>query len=519
MEQMMSKDFDKKSLIELYKGSDENVEERAEQIFDRLVGGVEKLESKVSKLPQGPLPKNQFTVDFEYIIKAIENGDDVDVFIENEEYHVNVNGITFNLSKILKNMDGRQVMLNEDSDGNELTKLEIQAITTYTGELYKALNGLMRAEQPNDDNYLSVKSIPNYLAMAGHLLSGLNRLPDIEINYAFRVQNAFLDKEIQESINDPKKVVIMSGFVSSSIGSAIWSGGNRIVMFYNIRGKDIRPYSSFGENEFLMPPMQVKFEGMQAGKDQDGRAMIFYVARPVNTVAGLTNEQKKVGKPVETPEEKKAKIEAMVIKINEIRDLYKQQTAKEKLSFFNKREIKAIIQETDKVFNDPYLSIDYKERTILKGLDSLQKIMQKSNISKPILHEFSRSKSLLNGDAVTKKLLEQIKDSPYDAIESMFKQGVFEHFKLAYLSASKDERSNLRAELKEEFLQLGEKHKVHLSDYQNNISILVEGKIIDPDRFEEEKESYQKQNLQSHDKGKGKDKGKEREKGAYKRRE
>lgn len=512
----MGKDFDKKTLIELYKNGAENVDERAKQIFDSLVGGVENLESKISKLPQGPLPKNQFTMDFEQIIKAIQNGANVGVFIEDREYHINVDGTIFNLSKILKNMDGRQIMLDEGSEDTTLSEREISAISIYTGEMYKALNGLMRAELPNDDNYLRVESIPNLLVTIGYLLSGLNRLPDTDIKYAFRAQSDYLDKEIEESINDPEKVVIMSGFVSSSIDSAIWHG-SRLIMFHDIRGKDIRAISSFVENEFLMPPMQVKFEGMQAGKDRDGKPMIFYVARPVNTVAGLTKEQKKVGKLTESPEEKKAKIEAMVLKINEIRDLYKQQTVKEKISFFNKRDIKALIQETDKVFNDPYMSIDNKEKTILKCLDSLQKIIKKSNISKPILHEFSQSKSLLNGDSVTKKLLEQIKDSPYDAIESMFKQGVFEHFKIAYLSASKDERSNLRAQLKDEFLQLGEKHKVHLSDYQNNISILVEGKIIHPDRFEEEKNSYEKRNLQSHDKDKGKGKGKE--KATFKRRE
>lgn len=309
-------------------------EGRGSLIFRKLANKDRQALNQELALPHGPLAKNQATFDFEYIVhQSLNNDDDVTFNQDTPDGDITcaIRGKIFNVSKIIKEMDARLLQFsqqdmdtymqaltnragnlgfgranynldiatvrNNDTDGHlqELHNAQMAAINIYTSEYYNVMNAALKGRNDiKDTHYKLIHCIKEALIHIGMASSGLSRIPDTHCEYAYRADVGVLTKEKLEarlkSIHDPSQITIEEGFLSTSKDNLKWTHGTKI-MFHDLIGKDVALLSWHpGENEFLIPPTQVRWEGHQSKDDTH-----FFVARPVVTPAGLSKTEASMG--------------------------------------------------------------------------------------------------------------------------------------------------------------------------------------------------------------------------------
>ncbi len=322
-------------------------EGRGSLIFRKLANKDRQALNEELALPHGPLAKNQATFDFEYIVhQTLNNFDDVTFKQDtpNGEITCSVKDKTFNVSKIIKEMDARLLQFTQqdmntymqaitnrgsilgfgranfnldlatardnDLDGHlqELHDAQMAAINIYTSEYYNVMNAALKGRNEiKDTPGKLINYIKETLIHIGMASSGLSCIPDTHCQYAYRADVGVLTKEKLEarlkSIQDPSKITVEEGFLSTSKDALKWPHGTKI-MFHDLIGKDVALLSWHpGENEFLIPPTQVRWEGHDTKGDNH-----FFVARPVATTAGLSKTEASMGMKTDNVEKYLEKI-------------------------------------------------------------------------------------------------------------------------------------------------------------------------------------------------------------------
>ena len=126
------------------------------------------------------------------------------------------------------------------------------------------------------------------------ILSGLNKLPDIHIKFAFRGgEHSTSERTVEKenSITNPDTTTKERAFISTSIDALRWKSTDEVILFHDVFGKDISGLTDFDfEHEFLIPPTQVKYEYKII---EDGK--FYYIAKPVFATSGLTQDQTTLG--------------------------------------------------------------------------------------------------------------------------------------------------------------------------------------------------------------------------------
>ncbi len=311
------------------------------------------LEDSLSKLTEGPQVKTQATYDYEYILKNILLKKKVVFSVKDDEYWVELeNGKKFNVSEMLRNFEATHLGVGEEyhsgyvdflknsavkkpqkdpdftsygedmwateeyfnkrDEAKELDNLsyaEKCAINIYTQDYYETMNEILRGNifiKPDSDTFQN--EMIEVMLHNAFSASGLNKVGNVEVDNAFRVDKNLpqeLVKEKIKSIDKKKAVVSDKGFVSSSKDGPIpiagqenplFAGNMRKGMVFTVYGKligkNISALSSLSkEREILIPPnTQLKYKKHE---EEDG-AHYFYadvVRTPVaNQKPGTAHE-------------------------------------------------------------------------------------------------------------------------------------------------------------------------------------------------------------------------------------
>jgi hypothetical protein len=386
----------------------------ADEILKKFDTSLEGLNNELS-LEHGPLPLNQYTIDFQSIIvQLIENPESVE-FKWDGEYKAIINGKTINLSEILLKMDARfftipeEVLKKHENANPDATKglpdptktidektkkpsmtpeeyqtlygklggVEKQAIYNYTTPKYALMNGVLRAQTPPIDSEagkIDPKSenfnaaFKQTLLDSALALSGLSKIPDETIATTFRYETMPDDRKqkIDASIGKESGVVFESQFVSTSAEGVVARGEQKI-MFRDMIGKNVRGLTAFPhEREYLMPPTQVRFEKSQEEKDDHGKTITYYIAKPVYTLSGLSNEAKKMGV---TEEELRATIE----KFQQLRDTYQNSPERAQQFFWSRIKNDKKIKSSSKAIESSALSPREKYLALRDSIDLMSR--------------------------------------------------------------------------------------------------------------------------------------------------
>lgn len=269
-------------------------------------------------VPMGPLYKVNYTREYEELMKGILAGKKFKVKVVSNEAIVMMNGIEYNLQKIIKYANLNQLTLNDQDKASyekmltdnaatlkfppcfppncskpvrtaadikqlndhfnnptfteiaDLTLPERMALNIYTTGFYDTVNPFLRGKGA-DNTFLDINFVRELVCHTGMAICALNKVTVDVPNVSFRTElsdpnniPAYMQKRIDAAKTGG--VTMESGFVSTAqekpklmFGDPDNPGGVGII-YKDLKGKDVRNLSAFtAEREFLLPPTQIQW--------------------------------------------------------------------------------------------------------------------------------------------------------------------------------------------------------------------------------------------------------------------
>lgn len=306
-------------------------------------GGQVTIQEIKTPVPAGPLPKNEYTHQYETLMKGMLAGDSYSVQILNnsstgkDEAVITMDGVDYNLAEIMKYANLNQLTLTAndikayeamvidntaslkhfpgtppnnmpakttqevkdliktfdlaDPSLATMSKAERLAINIYTTDFYRAANNLLRNGAP-DASYTDLAAIKELICHTGMAIHGLNAIPDsknhIVPDIAFRGESYYKEAMEQRTKAAANNGVTMEmGFISTSADKPLDSFDNGVaIVFKGVIGKNVKGVSAYSsENEVLMPPTQIQWSSYSNHND-----VHLLQGAPVNTPLNLSNE-------------------------------------------------------------------------------------------------------------------------------------------------------------------------------------------------------------------------------------
>ncbi|TAL64166.1 MAG: hypothetical protein EPN84_03775 [Legionella sp.] len=303
---------------------------------------------KPKNLTYGPLNKNDYTQQFEDIVKAYlarqadSSKPEVVFSIENERLFVEMNGAKLDLSEILKNANLNQLIFNEEDTDNymvlvhskackfppgirdldhiptaedykkremegkhpealeALNLAEKSAINIYSGPFYATCNQMLRGDisRVSDLNSQQIGEVCATIAIG---CAGLNKVSTSAPNYSYRIEENFdsaLTQRRIDAVNSGGEVIQEMAFFSTADGFVpddptamtreFLEVGCTAILLSDVRGKYIADISQRPvECEYLIAPTQMQW----VGHHENEVGTHFFEAKPVQTPDGLTPQQ------------------------------------------------------------------------------------------------------------------------------------------------------------------------------------------------------------------------------------
>lgn len=314
---------------------------------EEVVKSLKKPANKIA-LEQGALQKNNYTYALEALItRFLQKQNDptsrsVEFNIDNDKLMAIMDGREYDVSEIIKHANLNHLEFTpEDFDnfmyfihnGNpefmpfldsaegiptmedyekrekeglhpdglkELSLAEKTAINIYTGPFYIYSNSLLRGNLNNIDN--DSKKIGEILATLAMCCSGLNKATVDVPQHSTRFEENFSEELTQKRIKAVENggyITQEMGFFSTAVqlndeaammyGQMLEEGMGTGIILSDLHGKYVGSISQKpNEAEFLIPPTQVRW--LKHHQTEKG-GHVFY-AKPVNTLTGLTEEQR-----------------------------------------------------------------------------------------------------------------------------------------------------------------------------------------------------------------------------------
>ncbi|KTD25555.1 MULTISPECIES: hypothetical protein [Legionella] len=303
-------------------------------------------------LEYGPLIKNDATIQFEKLIKAVlatqtnPSAPPVDFEVENDKLFATFDKQKYDVSELIKNANMNHLQFNDkDADSymallksdkcqyppalkgsssiptmadyeeqekkgkhpealKELNLAEKSAINIYTGGFYGVCNKVLRGNVSGLTG-CSSQEIGEILATSAMGCAGLNKVSESEPHQTFRIEENFdpdfTQKRI-DAVNSGGEITQEMGFFSTAFAPSddkdtnemytelLNSGGGTGVLLSDLRGKYVASIARKpDEFEYLVPPTQMQW----IGHYETANGSHFFHAKPVQTLTHLTEEQKK----------------------------------------------------------------------------------------------------------------------------------------------------------------------------------------------------------------------------------
>lgn len=287
----------------------------SEEIGEAFKDKAKNVKQEKTNIAYGPLPKNNYTRDFEKIVKMLlEENASFALDSENNIITFQTQGKEekFDLNEILSNFNPQQLEIDDFSQSyleflqhgepvikstfvvngevvdmdpilrkyNNLNKTDIAALNIYSGPFYAEMNTLLRTKDINKLGNSSFGGLfpalkgkkqgkkeivkESILAIA-FSSAALNKLPEKHVNHTLRGDSS-LPSEVLKEFKDAAQsggVVHFSAFTSTTKGSIDSNFKGRVYIAFNdVYGRPISDFSqSPGEDEIVLKPGDFRING------------------------------------------------------------------------------------------------------------------------------------------------------------------------------------------------------------------------------------------------------------------
>jgi hypothetical protein len=279
-------------------------------------------QAHLTDLKHGPLLKNKYTMQLEHVVKTYlkcDEKDKIEIVKKGEDYFITLDGVDFNLTKIIKYANFNHLNIDSTYDdlytsylsraginfklNNSLQKLQMYSVTDT---LFKMLKSGMHAINVYTGNYgfSSINQLLRYgpyatdkdsvmvpLCTAFFASHALNQTAEVSPNAVFRCVKGM-------GLPDPQKLTALAkqgelskeSFFSTTLGHPLWDIHYTHFIYCETNSAYINELSKCnGEYEVLIPPSH--FQWTHHEEDEKGNK--YYIVKPVAALNLLDPEEHK----------------------------------------------------------------------------------------------------------------------------------------------------------------------------------------------------------------------------------